>query len=138
MDKIEWCVQFNSGISELDAENRNLLDMINSLIEIQNAEEKDLQSLSFLLSQIQDYALRHFSHEESYMMQAHQEDFSDHKKQHIFFKKNLATFCFDMFTNQDETSLDSFCEYLAKWFVFHTANFDKHIAVIYHENAPKF
>ena len=138
MDKIEWCGQFNSGISDLDTENRNLLDMINSLVEIRNAEEKDLESLSSLLSQIQDYALRHFSREEGYIMQAHQEDFSDHKEQHTLFKKNLAFFCFNMINNEGELFLDDFLEFLVKWFVFHTTNFNKHIAKIYLENSPEF
>lgn len=137
MDKIEWCEQFSSGISDLDAENRNLLGMINGLIEIRNAEEKDLQSLSSLLSQIQDYAFRHFGHEENYIMQVHREDFSDHKEQHTLFKKNLAFFCFGTFNNQNEASLNDFCEFLAEWFVFHTTNFDKHIAKNYHGNASE-
>lgn len=147
MDKIEWCERFSSGNSDLDAVNRSLLDMINGLIEIRNSEGVDFQSLSSLLSQIQHCALRHFNHEESYMEQIPEEDFSDHKEHHALFRKSLEFFCFGMYSNQDKTFLNDFCEFLKKWFVFHTTNLNEQItelyhedqiAEIYHENASQF
>jgi hemerythrin-like metal-binding protein len=137
MDKIEWSEQFESGIPDLDAENLDLLNMINGLIEIRNNEGKDLSRLSSLLSQMQDYALRHFNHEERYMKKVHQKDFLCHKEQHTLFKKSLAFFCFGMLRNQDNTFLDDFCKFLTKWFISHTTNFNEHISKMYCEKASQ-
>ncbi len=138
MDKIEWCERFNSGDDRLDIENRKLLNMINNLIEIRNSTGEDPQTLSSILSQIQDFAFSHFSHEEKLLMQVSKEEFSIHKEHHILFKKNLAFFCFGLFNDQKSFSLDDFCEFLANWFVSHTTTFDSHVAKVCQEETPEY
>lgn len=119
MDKVQWREGFSTGVEFLDKASRNLLDLINEMIEIQNSDEKDSQLLSSLLSQIQDFALMHFVLEERFLMKLHQNDFSDHKAQHTLFKKKLAFFCFELSDKPQEASLDEFCEFLADWFEQH-------------------
>jgi hemerythrin-like metal-binding protein len=135
MDKVEWREKFSTGIEFLDYINRNLLDLINNLIEIRNSNQKDTQLLSSLLSQIQDFALTHFDHEEKFLTKLHREDFSEHKMQHILFKKKLAFFCFEMSNNPQETSLDEFCDFLAMWFIHHSTSFKDNITQAYRKEA---
>ena len=119
MDKVKWREEFCTGVEFLDEASRNLLDLINDMIEIRNSEEKDNQHLSSLLSQIQDFALMHFVLEERFLVKLHQGDFPDHKAQHTLFKKKLAFFCYEMTNKPQEASLDEFCEFLGSWFEQH-------------------
>jgi len=136
MDKITWREQFNSGISGLDAENRNLLELINRLIEVRNNEARGSEALAASLFQLQDHVRKHFTHEERYLKQTCRKDFEWHQQQHAFFKENLALFCFEML-QQDKIFLDDFCYYLTEWFVFHVTNFDKRVVPVCREDASK-
>jgi len=129
MDKIAWCEQFNSGISGMDAENRNLLERINHLIEVRNNGPTGHEALYVSLFQLQDHALEHFTQEECYLKNTCRKDFEYHRQQHTFFKDNLALFCFAVL-QQNKVYLDDFCYYLAEWFIFHVTHFDKRVVPI--------
>lgn len=85
-----WTSDLNTGIHEIDVENRKIVDYINILSKAR--EERDREELGNVLEMLLDYVCNHFIFEEHMMAEANYEHCISHEKVHELFAKKLADF----------------------------------------------
>ncbi len=119
MDKIEWTDGFSVGVQALDEQYRNLVDMVNNLIETPNVDSNSAV-ITDLLDGMIKYATTHFVMEEGLMRRYNYGDFMSQKEQHVAFIEHTANFC-----KVEEGNVvvhdfsDAVLEYLREWWVDH-------------------
>src|SRR5512143_3142220 len=87
---ITWTEDLNTGIPEIDSENRRLVDFINTLSAAR--QTGDRTQVGNVLDQLLDFVVNHFMFEEHLMEEANYEFRAAHEKIHEIFAKRLAAF----------------------------------------------
>lgn len=120
----EWTPLFETGIAEVDAQHRRLVDMLNSLSDQLDSGSAD--RLDDLLKALAQYAIYHFSCEEALMLEVgldarHTEQ---HCAVHARFVEQVQSW---MATQQADGQLspDQLIDYLANWLIFHILGEDQ-------------
>ncbi len=135
---LEWQSSLETGIEEVDAQHKHLVNLTNTL------KEEILAQLSYdnydrimeIISELKDYTVAHFRVEEQ-MMKAHMADIKDdkelalfwdyfkkHKKEHSdFIDKVNQVGAKDIDSQQDEISIN-LTEFLMNWLVNHIMKID--------------
>lgn len=116
-----WTSDLNTGIAEIDIENRKIVDYINILTAAK--AEGDRARLGEVLELLLDYVCNHFIFEEHMMEQANYEHRIAHEKVHELFAKRLADFRGRF--RAGETPFNEVIEMLMHWVDDHIRNQDK-------------
>lgn len=116
-----WTSDLNTGIAEIDKENRKIVDYINILAAAK--EEGDREQLGGVLELLLDYVCNHFLFEEHMMEQAGYEYRVAHEKVHELFAKRLADFRGRF--KAGEVPFDEVIAMLAHWVDDHIRNEDR-------------
>jgi len=119
-----WTSDLNTGIQEIDVENRKIVDYINTLTAAQSAGDRE--ELGNVLELLLDYVCNHFLFEEHMMEQANYEYRVAHEKVHEIFAKKLADFRGRY--RDGETPFDEVIAMLVKWVDDHIRHEDKRYA----------
>jgi len=83
-----WTEDLNTGIAEIDAENRKIVNYINALSDAREAGDNAV--LGNTLDNLLDYAVNHFLFEEHLMAEANYKYRASHEAIHEMFAKKLA------------------------------------------------
>jgi len=118
---ITWTDDLNTGIPEIDSENRRLVEFINSLSE--SRQTGDRTQVGMVLDQLLDFVVNHFMFEEHLMEEANYEFRAAHEKIHEIFAKRLAAFR-GRFAN-GENVCDELHTMLTNWMEIHIKQEDK-------------
>ncbi len=107
-------------IEQIDNEHRKLFQMLNEAFTmVQETEDVSAITIS-LLSNLKNYAMTHFAHEEAYMESIHDPELSLQKTQHAMFTRKVNSFVPD--TSSPEAarkSLNDLLTYLVRWLYRH-------------------
>jgi len=122
MDKIVWNKEFSVGVKELDDQHKELIKMINQLIDAKNTHV-DSENISDILTEMTRYAAYHFKTEEAYMAKYDFPGYSQHKDQHSEFKKQTCNFCLDAMQHNENVP-EEILLYLRTWLTDHILNTD--------------
>ena len=68
MEKIMWDETFSVGVRDLDAQHKQIIILVNTLIEMSDAKV-DSEIISDTLTKMTQYAIDHFKKEEQYMLE---------------------------------------------------------------------
>ncbi len=83
-----WTSDLDTGIPEIDVENRKIVEYINTLSAAKS--DADRETLGNILEQLLDHVCNHFMFEEHMMEQANYEYRVAHEKVHELFARKLA------------------------------------------------
>ena len=83
-----WTDDLNTGIPEIDRENRKIVNYINTLADAREAG--DSSAIGTTLDNLLDYAVNHFLFEEHLMAEADYKYRASHEAIHEMFAKKLA------------------------------------------------
>ncbi|HEY0635956.1 MAG TPA: bacteriohemerythrin [Gammaproteobacteria bacterium] len=119
--QMTWTDDLNTGIPEIDAQNRRLAEFINSLRTARESGDRAL--VGEVLDQLLDFVCNHFMFEEHLMEQAGYEFRAAHEKIHEIFAKRLAAFR-GRFAN-GENICDELHTMLNNWMEIHIKQEDK-------------
>lgn len=86
----DWTEDLNTGIAEIDAQNRRLGDFIDLLEEAKETGEREKQG--YVLEELLDFVVNNFLFEEKLMEEASYEFRGAHERVHELFIKKLADF----------------------------------------------
>ncbi|MGQ3685760.1 MAG: bacteriohemerythrin [Candidatus Loosdrechtia sp.] len=117
MEKILWDKSFSVGVRVLDEQHKQIVILINTLIEMSNVEVAS-EIISDTLTKMTRYALEHFKDEEHYMLEYGYPGFSLQKSQHQEFKKKTAGFCIDTMAYTETVPME-ISEFLKSWWTNH-------------------
>ena len=119
--KLIWTDDLNTGIAEIDAQNRRLGEFINILDE--SSETEDREKLGYVLEELLDFAVNNFLFEEKIMEEAGYEFRNAHERVHEIFVKKLAWFR-GRFANGEDVSAE-LLTMLVNWVENHIKREDK-------------
>jgi hemerythrin len=114
---IEWDDKYSVGISRIDDEHKQFIDIINQAIATKEHND-DPEELKKVLHSITMYAISHFATEESYMIQFNYPEYQYHKEEHHDFSKKVIEYC-DRINDGGSQLSNMILEYLKRWLVNH-------------------
>ncbi len=118
MSLIEWRKEFETGISDVDHEHKELVDIINRLHE-HMASGADRSHVTKFLGEVFAKIAAHFALEESIMRKHAYDEYEAHKTEHELLLDEIRDI---MDTQQDGPSSaygDSLSSTVGDWFVNH-------------------
>ena len=131
MQPIQWSDDFATGIKEIDAQHRQLVDMITSL---ETAKESDkFETTAQVLVQLNDYVHDHFSIEDQ-LMENGQFDpafVSQHRGEHAHFRGAPKDFTVDFESRRSHLTA-ALIKYLGHWLLHHIMVSDQVMARQFH------
>lgn len=122
--KVIWTDELNTGIAEIDTQNRRIVGFINQLEEVKQTGEQE--KLNDVLEQLLDFVVNHFLFEEKLMEEAGYEFRTAHERVHEIFAKKLADFRGRHANGEDVC--DELCTMLTNWVQNHIKQEDKRYA----------
>jgi len=125
----KWDNYYLLGDEVVDEQHHKLLDMVNSLIEsCENGTDKEKlkDTLDFLVN----YAIEHFTYEETLQLKYNYPEYEKHKKMHAEFKMVVAGLIqeFNKTGSSSELSKD-INKFILKWLIKHILHEDKKIGI---------
>jgi hemerythrin len=120
----EWTDDLNTGIPEIDLQNRRLGEYINTLDHAKLTANRE--QVAQVLEQLLDYAVSHFLFEEQLMESAGYEFRKSHERIHEIFAKRLAEFR-GRFAKGEEVT-DELLAMLKNWVEIHIKQEDRSYA----------
>ena len=128
---IKWQTNFETGITSVDAEHRQLIEQINAalaLIETALTAGEELDAVLAHMGDIHSTATAHFALEESEMRQSTYPDLETHKSDHEALLDILVDFIDELSLVQSKSSVDDLQDRLQDWF---TGHFKRHDAAFH-------
>lgn len=122
MARIQWNDRLSVGITEIDAQHKRLIEIINNLDDaMKQGKGKDI--LHPTISQLINYTNTHFKTEETLMEAANYSDLATHKLAHRDFIKKIAKFRDDYLAGQLCLSIE-IMKFLSDWLISHIQDSD--------------
>jgi hemerythrin len=114
---IEWDDKYSVGISRIDDEHKQFVDIINKAIATKehNGNPEELREV---LHRITMFAINHFATEENYMIEFNYPEYQYHKEEHHDFSKKAIEYC-ERVADGDSQISNEILEYLKQWLVNH-------------------
>ncbi|MCL2764570.1 MAG: bacteriohemerythrin [Treponema sp.] len=122
---IAWNGELSCGITLIDEQHRNLLDLVNEMFDnVTGDEVQEHNYFEKVAPEAVRYAKIHFSTEEKIMLVTNFKGYAEHKKEHDTFVNTISDIIFD-FRAGKQFSLSVFALYLKDWVLSHIAFMDK-------------
>ena len=122
MSLIEWRDEFSVGVTSVDLEHREMIDLINHLHEMigDNASADDVMSM---LGEIFAQISAHFALEEKYMRESRYPLFTEHKADHEVLLDELRDMM-DLVEDDGNYDEEGLSRDLERWFTEHFRTHD--------------
>jgi hemerythrin len=120
--KITWDSSFETGIPEIDAQHRHLVEIINTLSDDIGHATKN--ALAATIVQLKEYAQYHFRTEEGIMEQSGYKELEEHRDEHERFVDQILLFDLDIILATEGLAWDMLY-FLRGWLTNHILQVDK-------------
>ncbi|MDN3513210.1 MAG: bacteriohemerythrin [Candidatus Brocadia sp.] len=131
MEKILWGENFSVGVRVLDEQHKQIVTIVNTLIEMSDAKIGS-EIISDTLTKMTQYAINHFSKEEEYMLKYEYPEYLMQKKRHSEFKKKTVDFCMETMAHKETAPTEIFA-YLKSWWTNHILQEDMKYKTFFNE-----
>ena len=119
---INWDIQIETGIREIDEQHKYLATLIAGYIE-DAKNEQDKFAISKKIDKLYVYAINHFKTEESYMNYMTYPEYYRQVKAHIACLEHIME-CKKKIIDKNECSFKNFLQFAVDWFKTHTCELD--------------
>jgi hemerythrin len=119
----EWKDSFSVDIEELDAQHRELLDLINKIGDLADAQDTVKSAAFGALNAMIHYAENHFRTEEGYLKKYSCPAYSQQKLEHEAFVERTFSMAQDL--EEGGLSLGAIILYLEEWYTDHVRGSDQ-------------
>ncbi len=119
---ITWNESFSVGIRKIDRQHQELINIMNFLVENEDANGQS-ETIASVLERMTKYAHYHFETEEALMLEYEYPEYETHRADHTQFKMKTAQFCLDALQRK-ETLPDEVISYLRHWLTHHILRTD--------------
>lgn len=135
MEKIYWDESFSVGVRNLDKQHKQIIEMLNTLIEMNDAKVGS-EIVSDTLTKMTLYSINHFRTEEQYMLDYNYPGYSLQKKQHQEFKRKTVDFCMGTLVHKTNIPIEIF-SYLKSWWTNHILKEDMKYKEFFNERGVR-
>jgi hemerythrin len=123
MPILPWNNSLAIGIASIDAQHQQLVSYLNELYDAMTAK-KGPEVTGRILSQLVDYTVKHFAHEEQFFAQTGYPDSAAHIKEHNDLKQKVGEFG-KSFAAGKATINAELMNFLRSWLMTHIMQSDK-------------
>lgn len=116
MKSIEWSQELSVGNDHIDAQHRDIIRMINRLVERRD-ESMSSVDIADALTSLMQFMRQHFNDEEALMKKNGYPRLEEHVKEHMRFAEKLT----ELFFVEDDELLHRTIPFLRDWLVGHLA-----------------
>jgi hemerythrin len=120
---ISWRDDLSVGVSALDDQHKQVLDVINSIYEIR-FENASHEALLKNLTKLQFFTETHFRYEESVMKFANYPNFEEHRLYHEAMMAKTVKIC-SQFRSNIQSDTDDLFQLLKNWWLSHICKEDR-------------
>jgi hemerythrin len=126
--QLSWQDDFDTGLADVDAQHRGLLDNINKLSQAIQAE--DVAQVGEVFDFLAAYGVEHFDTEEAYMRKYGYPFLAEYAREHAAFVKSLLATRREIMSGRHDMLLCLFRvhQFLYDWLISHSTRTDKHFA----------
>ncbi len=132
---IEWDDKYCFGISIINKEHKTIIDVVNKAI-VAKQYRHNRKIIRGILSEVMEYAKKHFKTEETYMVKFNYPEYPYHKKEHSDFSLRILGYRIKL-SNGDYQILDDIIKFLQEWLVHHIKETDKKYVDCFKKNGLK-
>jgi hemerythrin len=130
--KLVWKDEYSVNVKELDDQHKNLIEIINNLIEVINAATKE-ETIVNIITKIVKYKAVHFATEEKYFHQFNYEGTVEHETAHQLFNKKVQEI-----QAKNKGNVVAFAytlvDYLEDWLLDHLVTMDQKYKECFHDH----
>ena len=119
----EWSDEYSVGVDELDRQHREIIALINRLIEMQDVAVNS-EVISETLDSMMRYTREHLAYEERLLEEADYPKFDEHRQLHIDFLKRTTEFCIATMAHKQSVP-NEVLRYLKAWWREHILDEDR-------------
>lgn len=123
--------EYFTGISLIDEEHEKLFEYANQVYELLNEEfmSDKYDNIVHILSELRNYAKKHFEDEEKYMEEIHYKKIFTQKIQHNAFISELEKWDLDSLeeTEEQDKIIMDMLNFLTDWLIHHILELDTQI-----------
>ncbi|MBF0266349.1 MAG: bacteriohemerythrin [Gammaproteobacteria bacterium] len=135
MEKINWTNEYSVGVKALDDQHKEIIRLINTLIEGSN-DTVDSAITFNVLTEMMTYAQKHLDFEENLLEQHHYFDLMNHAAKHVRYLEKVAKFSFGTMA-RDENIPKDLLEFLQNWWLHHILEEDMQYKAFFKERGIK-
>ncbi|MHA1165841.1 MAG: bacteriohemerythrin [Alphaproteobacteria bacterium] len=118
MALIEWREEFDTGVSEVDHEHKEIVDLINELHEAMG-DDASRDEIGRFLGDVFAKISAHFALEETVMRKHNYDEYEDHKSDHEKLLDDLRDIMDDAEEDTGKNYKTALTESVRDWFVNH-------------------
>jgi len=127
MKSIEWSDELSVGNDHIDDQHRNIVQMINRLVENEEVSMRSIDAID-ALTRLMNFMREHFRDEEELMRKNGCPYLEEHVKQHRYFAEKLT----ELFVVENDELLRKTIPFLRDWLVGHLASQDMKCRSYFH------
>ena len=126
MSKLEWTKTFETGLEEIDAQHKQLINLANGLIQAMSmGMGRDI--LEEIFHELRDYTCRHFVDEEVFMERIGYPGLAEQKASHEQLAREVDDF-WKRFAEPSGVSPTEVNAFIQRWILKHIAEKDSDMA----------
>lgn len=129
---MEWKNEWDLGFKGIDAQHKELVDLINRA---HDSFLKNKKIAEEIFNELISLSRVHFSTEEKYFEEFDYENKEEHMEKHAELIKDLLNFKDDF--DGEDFNLEEFLKFLSSWFDNHCNNYDKGYVKCFKEHGLK-
>lgn len=115
---VSWNDGLSLGVEALDNDHKKLLEIINRLSDcIEDEITEDV--VSNIFTDLEEYGIKHFQREESFMKKCNYAKFDEHVHQHNTFVTKIPRLKEKLLKNLDRASIQEVSTFLSEWLINH-------------------
>lgn len=135
MGKIQWSDELGMGVKELDEQHRELIRIVNELIEAA-AAKRGGAVIEDIVKQLREYSVVHFRAEEDFMASIDYPGRSAQVQAHADLKREVKEFQRRIY-ERTEISAREVLEFMKGWLLNHVLTYDRELAKFVAEQSVK-
>ena len=122
MNKIIWKDEFSVGVDALDQQHKQIIEVINSLIEKPGIFSRH-KNVSSALLELTNYVQEHFLLEERLLEENGYPTLLEHSKKHTTYSEKIADLCKESLSGKNEVPKE-LLNFLSHWWTNHILHED--------------
>jgi len=132
--KFQWSDELNTGVPEMDAQHRKLVEILNRFYDAVEKGERE-EAIGELLKGAEEYTVFHFESEERFMEEIGFPELEAHRRAHQNLVNEVRS-AKEKYAQGDTKAARSLAAFLLSWLYTHIAKTDRKYGDYYRARKP--
>lgn len=139
MQKYIWEEKYSVGVKEIDNQHKHFLEIVHQIIDLTDQENILSDDISAKISDMNDYAIYHFTTEENFFKHFAYPETEEHIATHDAYKERIDKFIAETEKAEMDTKKTALemAEFAGSWLTNHIMAMDQKYTDFMHKNGVK-